>query len=362
MVKFMDNKSWRNKNGINNDEMVLGRNGDVIIGRTDNVRAILFNNKDIKQISMGNKDLQEIYLKNQNTRDISLENRMVKKISLMEKNVKKISIGNRSVKEISIKNRNTNNISLGNGYIKEISQKTKTQSSVMLEHKLDTNVYNVDWVEEEIEVEKEEKEQRLDTLIKDLSIQLQQLERDLEERRLQECERETQGLALVHRDNIQPVNCPLRPKLFRLNVEVHQLLAETEERPLGDVRRHSAERLRDQVVRLYLGLDMLGTDLDKDKREAIIPYMGSRVSQGEYEQHVRRLERFHIHLPGPRHAVTMWRRLARISAVITSLLAFLMILLFLMAVPHCCDTGPFTLPYLPYRLIPILYGYGPKPF
>jgi len=342
MVKFMDNKSWRNKNGINDDEMVLGRNGDVIMGRTDNVRAILFNNKDINQISMGNKDLQEIYLKNQNTRDISLENRMVKKISLMEKNVKEISLGNRSVKEIS--------------------QKTKTQSSVMLEHKTDTNVYNVNWMEEETEEEKEEKEQRLDTLIKDLSIQLQQLERDLEERRLQECERDTQGLTLVHRDNIQPVNCPLRPKLFRLNVEVHQLLAETEERPLGDVRRHSAERLRDQVVTLYLGLDMLGTHLDKDKREAIIPYMGSRVSQGEYEQHVRRLETFHIALPGPRHAVTMWRRLARISAVITSLLAFLLILLFLMAVPHCCDTGPFTLPYLPYRLIPILYGYGPKPF
>merc|ERR1712126_457302 len=160
--------------------------------------------------------------------------------------------------------------------------------------------------------------------------------------------------------HIQSGDC--RPKLFRLNVEVHQLLAETVERPSGDVRRHSAERLRDQVVRLYLGLDMLGTDLDKDKREAIIPYIGSRLSQGEYEQHVRRLETFHIHLPGPRQAVRMWKRLARISAVITSLLAFLLILLFLMAVPHCCDTGPFTLPYLPYRLIPILYGYGPKPF
>merc|ERR1712059_44508 len=249
---------------------------------------------------------------------------------------------------------------------------TKKYSLFQLEDKLNFNVIDASTDErEKVNEEGREKgkrsqreqELRLDALTKDLSSQLQQLERDLEDNRRnhETCDPARQTVVLER--TLTSVNGHLRPRLFFLNLTVHDLLAETEDRPQRDGRREQAESLREEVIRLYLLLDMFRAELEEETGKSgtgILAIPGTVISS--YEEHVRRLEQFQTQPPAlwcAGKVVTPGRRIWRVSLAIASVLGLVMILAFLLARPHCCDTGPFT---LPYRIYPVIYGYGPKPF
>jgi len=257
-------------------------------------------------------------------------------------------------------------------------------------------------VKEETGKEKKKTEQDLDGRIKDLTSQMKQLERDVEENR-----RNHDKVCDHPQGTLETVNRNLKPRLFFINLSVHELLAETEERPPKDDRRVQTDSLREEVIRLYLLLDMFRAKMENKERvektdEAMrnghILDVGRRKVESienirkeniledtskeeilettkegifclpdtiisSYEEHVKILEQFQTHPPSlccsEMVVVSPRRRFLRISLMIASLLGLVMILAFLLARPHCCDAGPFT---LPYRIYPVIYGYGPKPF